>query len=68
MKLMKPMKIDGEIAIWRMVFAALIIAVVCDGVGGQDLGEVASKLGAETVSQEIAQRISSLPSSKASTG
>jgi len=33
MKLMKPMKIDGEIAIWRMVFAALIIAVVCDGVG-----------------------------------
>ena len=30
---MKLVKIDGEIAIWRMVFAALIIAVICDGVG-----------------------------------
>ena len=30
---MKLVKIDGEIAIWRMVFAALIIAVIFDGVG-----------------------------------
>ena len=30
---MNPMKIYGEIGIWRMVFAALIIAVICDAVG-----------------------------------
>jgi hypothetical protein len=30
---MKLMKIDREIGIWRMVFAALIIAVICDAIG-----------------------------------
>jgi hypothetical protein len=27
------MKIDPDIGIWRMVFAALIIAVICDCIG-----------------------------------
>jgi hypothetical protein len=29
----RPMKIYADIGIWRMVFAALILAVVCDVVG-----------------------------------
>jgi hypothetical protein len=30
---MKPTKICADIGIWRMVFAVLILAVICDGVG-----------------------------------
>ena len=30
---MKPMKMRAEIGIWRIVFAALILAVICDAVG-----------------------------------
>jgi hypothetical protein len=30
---MKPMKIYADIGIWRMVFAALIIAVIFDCIG-----------------------------------
>jgi hypothetical protein len=30
---MKLVKIRDEIGIWRIVFAVLILAVICDGVG-----------------------------------
>jgi hypothetical protein len=30
---MKSMKIRAEIGIWRLVFAVLILAVICDAVG-----------------------------------
>lgn len=30
---MKQMKIRAEVGVWRMVFAALILAVICDAVG-----------------------------------
>jgi hypothetical protein len=30
---MKSMKTYRDIGIWRMVFGALILAVVCDGIG-----------------------------------